>query len=75
MRGAKTCAAAVLIAICIWVMARHDFGTTLVYSLCISILCWLFIDLGRDLVATRVTIPLPGADPAGRAWPAAGCGC
>ncbi len=69
MRGAKTCAAAVLIASCIWVMARHDFGTTLVYSLCISIMCWLFIDLGRDLVATRVTIPLFGASSAGGAWP------
>ena len=69
MRGAKTSAAALLIAICIWALARHDFGTTLVYSLCISTMCWLFIDLGRDLVATRTSIPLFGASSAGGAWP------
>ena len=69
MRGAKTWAAAVLIAICIWALARHDFGTTLVYSLCISTMCWLFIDLGRDLVARRTAMPLLGASPASGAWP------
>ncbi len=69
LRGAKTCAAAVLIALCIWALARHDFGTTLVYSLCISIMCWLFIDLGRDLVARRVAMPSFGASSTGGAWP------
>ena len=69
MRGVKTSAAALLIATCIWALARHDFGTTIVYSLCISTMCWLFIDLGRDLVATRTSIPLSGAASAGAAWP------
>ena len=69
MRGAKSWAAALLIAICIWALARHDFGTTLVYSLCISTMCWLFIDLGRDLVATRTSIPRFGATSARGAWP------
>ena len=69
MRGVKTGVAALLIATCIWALARQDFGTTLVYSLCISTMCWLFIDLGRDLVATRTSIPLFGGGSAGGAWP------
>ncbi|MEO8524732.1 MAG: hypothetical protein ABI460_08445, partial [Caldimonas sp.] len=69
LRGVKTCAAAALIATCISVLAHHQFGTTLVYSLCISLMCWLFIDLGRDIVARRVKVPLFGASSSGGAWP------
>ncbi|MGZ5771867.1 MAG: hypothetical protein ACXWJ1_13230, partial [Caldimonas sp.] len=60
MRGAMTAGAAVFIATCLWLMSRHDFATTLVYSLCISTMCWLFIDLGRDLAAMRAPVGLLG---------------
>jgi signal transduction histidine kinase len=69
LRGVKTSAAALLIASCLWAIARHDFGTTVVYSLCISTMCWLFIDLGRDLAAMRGSVALFGASSAGGAWP------
>ena len=69
MRGVKTAAAALLIALCLWSVTAQEFVTTLIYSLCISMMCWLFIDLGRDLVATRFPVALLGARSAGGAWP------
>ncbi|MGZ5715320.1 MAG: sensor histidine kinase [Caldimonas sp.] len=69
MRGAMTAGAAVFIATCLWLMSRHDFATTLVYSLCISTMCWLFIDLGRDLAAMRAPVGLLGEGATGGAWP------
>lgn len=69
LRGAKTAAAGLLIALCLWAVTTQGFVTTLIYSLCISMTCWLFIDLGRDLVATRFPVALLGARSAGGAWP------
>ena len=69
MRGVKTGAAALLIAFCLWSVTTQGFITTLVYSFCISMMCWLFIDLGRDLVASHFPVALLGDRSAGGAWP------
>lgn len=57
------------------VLLRQNFWITLVYSLCISALCWIFIDLGRVLVAHLLGIRARshGGDPSGaaRLWPGA----
>ncbi len=69
LRGVKMAVAALLIAVCIAVLSGRSFGPVLVYSLCISVMCWLFIDVGRDLVAMRRPPP-PGGDIGPRsAWP------
>jgi hypothetical protein len=68
LRGVKTSGSAVVIALCLWAVRGEGFGTIVVYSLCISTMCWLFIDLGRQAVAAFV----PGAratGPAGQGWP------
>jgi hypothetical protein len=69
MRGVKTTGAAFVIAVCLWAIFRDPFGTVLVYSNCISLMIWLFIDLGRDIVASRTSRPAFGADSARSAWP------
>ncbi len=69
MRGLKTCGVAVFIAICLWTLTRDPFATTLVYSFCISLMIWLFIDLGRDLVASLTHRPEPDTRSARRPWP------
>jgi signal transduction histidine kinase len=51
MRGVKSSVAGFGIAVCLWAVLPQPFGTTLVYSQCISLMCWLFIDTGRDVVA------------------------
>jgi hypothetical protein len=43
-----------LIAIVLTVVFRHRFGPTLVYSMCITMFSWLFIDGGRVLSARWV---------------------
>lgn len=53
MRGLRVEGAAVLIAVCLWAIGHQAFDTTLVYSACISTMCWLFIDIGRYVVASR----------------------
>jgi Histidine kinase len=69
MRGAKSAAAGGLVALCLWVVSGHDFGQVLVYSLCISLMCWFFIDVGRDLVALRLARRAADGPDAPRAWP------
>jgi Histidine kinase len=54
LRGLRVEGAALVIAVCLWAMSRNNFGVTLVYSFCISTACWLFIDLARTFVATRL---------------------
>ena len=44
----------VLVAGVLTVLLRQDFWITLVYSLCISALCWTFIDLGGAFVAHQI---------------------
>ncbi len=69
LRGAKTAAAAVVIATFLASLSGNGFGTTLVYSLCIALTCWLFIDGGRDLVSQRMPLPLLGETATRNAWP------
>jgi hypothetical protein len=42
------------VGLCIAFMRQQPVGTTLLYSMCISLACWFFIDSGRYLVATRI---------------------
>ncbi|MEP7139048.1 MAG: histidine kinase [Caldimonas sp.] len=53
-RGARVVGVALVIATGLWAITAQAFGTTLVYSLCISIMTWLFIDLSRMMVASHV---------------------
>jgi hypothetical protein len=66
LRGLRVEFAALVIAVCLWATFHQDFGTTLVYSLCISTMCWLLIDIGRSVVAAR--LPSDKAHGGGR-WP------
>ena len=71
LRGLKTAIAGVGVAICLWTLTltRGGFMTTLVYSICISLMCWLFIDGARSLAVHRWPVAEPGHDaPRGR-WP------
>jgi hypothetical protein len=54
LRGLQVLALGVAVAVCLTLVMRQSFGTTLVYSLCIASLCWLFIDGGR-IAAARLT--------------------
>ena len=55
LRGVRVTGAAFVIATCLWALMRQPFGTTIVYSLCISLSTWLIIDLSRMTVASRST--------------------
>ena len=67
-RGLLVLALAVLVAVCLTLLMRQSFGTTLVYSLCISFFCWLFIDGGR-LAAARWMQRRAGGAASGGGWP------
>ena len=67
-RGLLVLALAVLVAVCLTLLMRQSFGTTLVYSLCISFFCWLFIDGGR-LAAARWMPHRAGAAASSGGWP------
>ncbi len=69
MRGVKTAGAGVLIAGILWALQPHSFRNTLVYSLCISLMCWLFIDSARGIVAGRRPMVITGGDRSGGRWP------
>ena len=69
MRGVKVAGAAAVIAFCLWALFHDSFAITLVYSMCISLTCWLVIDLGRSLVAWRLPAAARGEASAGGAWP------
>jgi hypothetical protein len=53
LRGVRVEALALVIAVCLWATFHQDFGISLVYSICISTMCWLLIDIGRAVVAAR----------------------
>jgi len=65
MRGLRVEAAALVIAVCLWATFHQDFGFTLIYSVCISTMCWLLIDIGRSAVAAW----LPSDPAGGGRWP------
>ncbi len=68
LRGVRVLGVAVLIATCLWSLMPQRFGTTLVYSLCISISTWLIIDLSRMMVAARMPGWFGNPSPGGQ-WP------
>ena len=69
MRGVKTAGAAVLVASFLWALKPHSFSNTLVYSLCISLMCWLFIDGSRGVVAGWRPGSVSGIDRSSGRWP------
>ena len=69
MRGLAVVGCCFAIAICLWAMFGDVLGLAMVYSLCIGLTCWLFIDLGGDLVASRFSMPTFGADCVRAGWP------
>jgi signal transduction histidine kinase len=69
MRGVRTEGAALVIAVCLWAVFRQSFEVTLVYSVCISTMCWLFIDIGRAVVTSRLRSVLSIAASGGGQWP------
>jgi signal transduction histidine kinase len=40
--------------LCIAFIRQQPIATTLLYSMCISVACWFFIESGRYLIATRI---------------------
>jgi signal transduction histidine kinase len=50
-RAVRVELAALLIAVCLSALSGKSFGTVLVFSICISTVCWVLIETGRSLVA------------------------
>lgn len=50
-RGLRIEAAALVVATCLWALFRQPFWETVLYSICISTMCWLFIEAGRAAAA------------------------
>jgi two-component sensor histidine kinase len=67
MRGVMVVGFSLTIAVILTAMG-DTLGLSVVYSLCIGLLCWLFIDLGGDLVAARLSLPLFGSEAARAGW-------
>ncbi len=53
-RALRSAGFGIAIGLCIAVLRPQNVWTTLVYSVCIALQCWFFIDMGRYLVAVRV---------------------
>ena len=69
MRGVKTAGAGLLVAAFLWALQPHSFRNTLVYSLCISLTCWLFIDGTRGVVAGWQPVTSAASERSGGRWP------
>ena len=72
-RGLQTLGVALLVAIFLTVVVGNRFWGSLLYSVCISLGCWTFIDFGRLLVARwlhRRAAGHAGAEPP--EWPGFG---
>ena len=67
MRGLRVEAVTLVIAACLWALTLQPFWLTVVYSLCISTMCWLFIEVGRSAAAARQPSLVSGAPRSG--WP------
>jgi len=50
-RALRSVGFGILIGLCIAVLRPQRVWTTLIYSVCIALVCWFFIDMGRNLVA------------------------
>ncbi|HEX6705949.1 MAG TPA: histidine kinase [Albitalea sp.] len=67
-RGLRMSMVGLGIAVVMTAVYRHHFWHTLVYSMCITMFCWLFIDSSRMLVARWVHRHEPECEQYGR-WP------
>lgn len=67
-RGLQTLLLGAVVALFLSVLFRQNYWTTLVYSECISIACWVFIDGGRGIGARWVHRHAP-PDASGTRWP------
>ncbi len=71
LRGVKSAVGGVLVAFCMWALSQQSFWHTLVYSLCISVTIWFFIDTARGAVTAWRSAPVTGAAVSARGWPGA----
>jgi len=69
LRGVKSAAVGVAIALGLSLISKQPLPGVLIYSISISLCCWFLIDLGRDLVAQRMPVALLGSGGSGGAWP------
>jgi len=70
MRGLRSAAYGALIGLVITGLTGHPFWTSMVHSLCIAVLCWFFIDLGRMPAARWKHRHAPAGSPeAESSWP------
>jgi MFS family permease len=53
-RALRSVGFGIVIGLCITILRPQRVSTTLIYSMCIALLCWFFIDIGRYLVAVWV---------------------
>jgi signal transduction histidine kinase len=69
-RGVIVAGCCGVIAALLTLLKGDDFRFSLVYSLCIGMTSWLFIDVGGDVVAKRLSMPTIGRVTEARAgWP------
>ena len=70
MRGLRSIGYGGLIGLLITGLTGHVFWITMVHSMCIAVLCWFFIDLGRVPAARwKHRNALPGSPEADSNWP------
>ncbi len=68
--GAVTAALSPVLTTILWMLMRKDLALLFIYTLCISLSCWLLIDGARILVARFVTGPRAAPSLHGRGlWP------
>ena len=56
-RGAMVVGCCLIVAAFLSVVHGDELGLSVVYSLCIGVMCWLFIDFGGDAIARRISMP------------------
>jgi two-component sensor histidine kinase len=66
-RGLRVESIALVFAACLWALFPQSFWETVLYSLCISTMCWLFIEAGRAAAAAHRPSLVPGERRGG--WP------
>jgi len=69
LRGAWSALACVMIAIPLWLAGGARFADTLLGTVCVGLLCWVFIDGGRMALARTLARLQPGNVAACLGWP------
>jgi Histidine kinase len=72
-RGTLVVGCCLLVAAFLSVVHGDEFRLSVIYSLCIGVLCWLFIEYGGNAIARRISMPTFGSEAAraglrGWAW-------